>query len=105
MKVGDRMTLKGNPLGPSVQWNGIDDNGQSHKLNSSWAGQIVDGRGEKTWWVEFDNLKGVKIYVHEYYMIPEVPPPAPSNKVCVCSTNQLVFGGCICGAYQLEKRK
>lgn len=106
MKVGDRVRCD---LPNGMSGITTDTNGVSAVVKSGSEGVVLaeptpSAAGFNRAIVELDSMKGRQFEICDLY-ITVIQPPTPSNKVCVCKMDQLVFGGCICGAMEFERNK
>lgn len=106
MKPGDRVKF----VWPSgTGFCGTDVPGKTVAIDHNDAGTALDESSPGIWHVVFDKIPGVRVVLHGGFLV-EIPAAQAAttqktNGVCICSTNQLVFAGCICGAIQLERKK
>lgn len=101
MKTGDRIRTK---FGELSSMSGTDSVGISFTIQNQTNGTVLQdpSANAQTITCELDPLPGRKFEIHKDF-VELMPPPTPSNKVCVCKLDQLVFGGCICGAMEFER--
>jgi len=107
MKIGDIVMLRWPAKTPTHSTN---QNGVLFLLADGDVGTIrsvVRQDLDPCYGVEFARWPMEQLGVCESFLalIPVMVPAAPSNGVCVCSTHQLMYGGCGCGAIQIERKK
>jgi hypothetical protein len=100
MKIGDRIKLR---WAATTKVYGTNKTGLSKLLEDGFEGTLrhLDRAGvDPCWDVEFDKYPGELIGCCESFLtldpVAQLYPPV-SNGVCVCSTHQLMWGGCKCG--------